>query len=283
MLFDAGMIVKRLLAGSFACLLMSGSARAILPTISEQPWMGIFAGFENKKFRFTVDQNAKIMLVPLNQKGEPVAKTIQIPILFGIEETNAEGRVYLRKILPETLASSEGKTSKLEKCTIRGKVTGEAAFELHISQERGVISLGGRMTEPGTLTKNPVRFVIRPDFPDSYPYEKKDDKKGAKAFEKKIADDRIDIKWTDGKRTKLTFEKDVDANSKEVNGPGIAETQIEIAAYKGLRFLFAATPDSSMTFSNEKPAPLYKGFALTWQADPAKDKEGKARLSIEVK
>ena len=283
MLFDAVMIVKSILTTVSACFLVNGSLHAALPTMSEQPWMGYFVGYETKKFRFTVDQNAKIMLVPLNQKGEPVSKVTQIPILYGIEETNAEGRSYLRKILPETLESSDTKTSKLEKCTIRGKVTGEASFELHITQERGVISLGGRMTDPGKLTRNPVRFVIRPDFPNSYPYDKKDDKQGAKAFEKKISDDRIDIKWTDGKKTKLTFEKDVDANSNEVNGPGVAATVIEIAAYKDMRFMFTATPDSVMKFSNEKTAPLYKGFAITWQADPEKDKEGKARLSIEVK
>lgn len=277
------MFVKSVLTTASACLLLGGPLTAALPTITEQPWMGIFAGFENKKFRFTVDQNAKITLAPLNQKGEPVGKKTQIPILFGIEETNPDGRTYLRKVLPETLASPDGKTSKLEKCTITGKTSGEAAFELIISQERGVISLGGRMTDPGKLTKNPVRFVIRPDFPDAYPYDKQTDKKEAKAFEKKIADDRIDIKWTDGKRTKLTFDKDVDAGAKEVNGPGVAETQIEIGAYKDIRFVFTATPDSTMSFSNEKPAPLHKGFALTWQADPAKDKEGKARLSIEVK
>lgn len=283
MLFDVVMIVKRILTTASACFLVNGSLHAALPTMGEQPWMGYFVGYGDKKFRFTVDQNAKIMLVPLNQKGEPMSKVTQIPILFGIEETNAEGRSYLRKILPETLESSDEKTSKLEKCTIRGKVTGEASFELHLSQERGVISLGGRMTDPGKLTRNPVRFVIRPDFPNAYPYDKKDDKKGAKDFEKKIKDDRIDIKWTDGKKTKLTFEKDVDANSNEVNGPGIAATIIETAAYKDIRFIFTATPDSSMKFSNEKTAPLYKGFAITWQADPEKDKEGKARLSIEVK
>lgn len=282
-MFDSVMNVRILLTCASVCTAMNGFLQAALPTMSEQPWMGYFAGFETKKFRFTVDQNAKIMLVPFNQKGEPVSKVTQIPILYGIEETNAEGRSYLRKILPETLESADTKTSKLEKCTIRGKVTGDAAFELHITQERGVISLGGRMTDPGTLTKNPVRFVIRPDFPDSYPYDKKDDKKGAKAFEKKIADDRIDIKWTDGKKTKLNFEKDVDANSNEVNGPGVAATVIEIAAYKDMRFMFTATPDSVMKFSNEKTAPLYKGFAITWQADPEKDKEGKSRLSIEVK
>lgn len=283
MLFDAVMIVKSILTSAAACAMLAGPIHAALPTMGEQPWMGYFVGFETKKFRFTVDQNAKIMLVPLNYKGEPVSKVTQIPILYGIEETNADGKTYLRKILPETLSSSDEKTSKLEKCTITGKVTGDAAFELHITQERGVISLGGRMTDPGKLTKNPVRFIIRPDFPNSYPYDKKDDKKGEKAFEKKIADDRIDIKWTDGKKTKLDFEKDVDANSNEVNGPGVAATVIEIAAYKDMRFMFTATPDSVMKFSNEKTAPLYKGFALTWQADPEKDKEGKARLSIEVK
>lgn len=276
--------MKTLLSTVIAGLSMMAPAGASLPTLKEKPWLGFYAGFENKKFQFSVDQNAKIKLVILNAKGEPMAKAYEIPIEVGVEDTSTEGKTWLRKFVPESLVATEPPNGKFEKCSIRGKVTGEASFELNLSQDRGVISLGGRITDPGKLAGRPIRFVIRPKFPNAYPYDKPGlDKKAAKTFEKKIEDDRIDLKWTDGKKTKLTFENEVDAGSKEVNGPGVAEAEVEISTYKDVRFLLTATPDSAMKFSNEKTAPLHKGFDITWQADPAKDKEGKARLSIEVK
>jgi hypothetical protein len=171
--------------------------------------------------------------------------------------------------------------------------------------------MGGRVVEPGSL-KNPLRFSIRAKFPNAYPKaeieEEKDDSKEMTKEEKraerkakreaekekgkdkkkaddseKIAEDRIDMKWTDGTRLKQTFEKKVDASSKELNGPGIAGAEVEIGAYQGRKFLFLASPNSSMSLSNDNPAPLFKGFTINWVPDAAKDKDGKARLSFEVK
>jgi hypothetical protein len=322
------MKTPRLLAGLLVSVLcfVTGieSASAQLPVITEPPWIGHFSVFVNKRYQFSITSQGKITLMPLNDKSQPVASTLAIPVEITIQEMMPDGKPVWKQIDAKTLTSSQPATDKLEKVVITGKVTGGAAFETTFEQSRGAILIGGRITDPGTLTKNPLRFGVRVKFPNSYPKakieDKKDDKKdqtqedakqskeerraerkakrdaekgGAKkddkntaadnATLKKIEQDRIDMKWTDGTRKKQTFEETVEAASKDLNGPGIAGAEIENSAYHGRKFLFIASTDSAMTLLNDKPAPLFKGFTIHWVPDATKDKDGKARLSFEVK
>jgi hypothetical protein len=257
-------------------------ANAQLPALNDAPWLGYNAVFANKRFQFGVTSLGKISLTPIGDKGAPVSHTLAIDLEIGIEESLPTGKVVVKKVQPGTLSSSQPATDKLEKTMITGKTTGDAAFELHIEQDRGMIAMGGRLVDPGTL-KNPLRFTIHAKFPTAYPYDKPKDLKEEKTFEKKIEDDRIDLKWTDGKRIKQNLVDSVTASSPEINGPGIEAAQIEMAAYKGKKFVFMASPGSSMNLASENTGPLHKGFAIVWVPDPAKDKDGKARLSFEVK
>lgn len=259
-------------------------AKAQLPSLNQQPWLGYYAAFANKRFQIGLSSQGKITLTPMNEKGDPVSFQIAIDIDVGIEETMPDGKVVMRQIKAETLAAKEPATDELEKVLVTGKTTGDAAFELNIEQTRGIIFMGGRMTDPGTLTKNPVRFALRLRIPSLYKNHKAEDKRAEKAFAKKIEDDQIDIKWTDGKRVKQSFDKAllVDGN-KEINGPGITSLELEADAYKGRRFVVTASPNSAMNLWNAKEQPLHEGFSINWKADPEKDKDGKARIAIEVK
>lgn len=259
-------------------------AAADLPALDKQPWFGHFAVYDGKRFQLGMTSRGAITVYVKNEKDAPMKHNYEIPITIGIEETQPDGKTAIKRIKYETLESAEPATDDLEKAVIRGKVTGDAAFELTLEQTRGVISIGGRMTDPGTLTKNPVRFVVSTRIPNIYSKDKKETKKEKKAFEKKVKGDRIEIKWTDGKRTKQNFEKPMDeAALKELNGPGILGAEIEMVGYKERKLLFLASPNSSMKISNEKAGPLHQGFTVTWAPDAAKDPEGKARLSFEVK
>jgi len=311
----------RILKGFLASVLFSamaiGLAPAQLPALNEPPWLGFNSVFANKRCQFTITSLGKIMLTPLNEKGQPVAHTLAIPVEIIIQEVMPDGKAVWKQINTQSLASAQPATDKLEKVVITGKVTGDAAFETTFEQARGIISIGGRITDPGKLTKNPLTFSIRVKYPNAYPKaniepkkdEKKDDgkemtkeekkaerkakreaekeagKKSAsdKAAQEKIENDRIELKWTDGTRKKQSFDTEVEAASKDLNGPGIAAASVEISAYQGRKFLFIASPDSSMSLMNEKPAPLFEGFSISWKPDAAKDKDGKARLNIEVK
>lgn len=256
---------------------------AQLPSLNEKPWLGYFAVYENRNFQFTVTGMGKVDLTPKNEKGLPMARTAAISIVLGIEEIQPDGTFRLKAIQPGTLESADLPTDKFKKTVIRGKVAGDAAFEATLEQDGGQILIGGRITDPGTLKKHPLRFVVRTKIPNMYAKDKKEEKKDLKAFEKKIKSDNVDLKWTDGERHKVTFEESVDVTTKEVNGPGIASAAVEITAYKDTKFLFTASENSSIALWNAKPAPLHQGFFLIWSPDAAKDPEGKARFGIQVK
>lgn len=255
--------------------------------LDKQPWLGNFAVFANKRFNITISPQGNIELIPLNEKDEPVGKQLAITIDAGIEEILPEGKVIMKEVKVDTLVSDETPTEKLEKTTIRGKVTGSAEFELKLEQVRGIIFIGGRVLNAGTLTKNPIRFVVRVSIPNAYPYDDAQaasaDKKAERAFIKKLKGDSLQVKWSDGKQLKQDFEKTVDVTTKELNGPGIASAEVDISSYMGKRVIFTAAPNSSMTLRNPQPEPLHKGFTISWQADTAKDPESKARLAIEVR
>ena len=257
---------------------------AELPGLEEKDWLGYFVGFQNKKFQFAITSQGKAAIKVIGKKGEPLAKKLTIPVEFLVEEIRPDGKASVRNLMPETLESAQPATLKPQQIVIRGKVTGEASFEVFVNEDRGVISMGGRLLDPGTLTKNPLRFSIRLKFPDAYPSAKAaGDKKEEKELKKKLKNDRLQLSWTDGTRVRQPTDKAVDAGSKEINGPGIAAMQVEFSSYDEKKFEFTASPSSTMTLAGGPAAPLHQGFTLTWLADAAKDPEGKARLSFEVK
>ena len=258
-------------------------AHAQLPSLSKQPWIGYYAGYSGKRFQLGLSAQGDMVLSAFSDKGDKISLILDIKIQAGIEEDMGDGKVVMRQIKPETLSAKEPATDKLEKVVVTGKTTGDAAFELNIEQVRGIIFIGGRMTDPGTLTKNPVNFGVRVRIPSLYKNSKPEGKKGEKEFEKKTEDDELQIKWTDGKKVKQSLMEKVLASSKEINGPGINSVEMESAAYRGRSFVFTASPNSAFTLWNSEEQPLHEGFSINWKADAEKDKEGKARLAIEVK
>lgn len=257
---------------------------AELPGLSEKEWLGYFVGFQNKKVQFGITSQGKATIKILGKEGVPLNQRLAIPVEFLVEEVMPDGKISAKKIKPETLESAQPATNKPEKMVIRGKVTGDASFEVFVNEDRGVISLGGRLLDRGTLTKNPVRFSLRLKFPDAYPSAKTaGDKDKEKDLKDKMKNDRVQLTWSDGKRVKQAADKAIDAGSKEINGPGIVAMQVEFTTYDEKRLEVTASENSSMSLSNTQSAPLNEGFMLSWMMDPAKDPEGKARLSFEVK
>ena len=259
------------------------SVSAELPTMQEKEWLGNFVGFANKKYQFGLTAQGKAAIRLTGKDDGMTSRKLAIPVDFMVEEISPDGKVTVKSVQPESLESAQPATNKPQDVTIKGKVTGGATFEMYIDEDRGVMAFGGRLLDPGTL-KNPLRFSIRVRIPDVYADSNKGvDKKEQKAFEEKAKSDRVQLSWTDGKRVKQDADKVVDANSKELNGPGIAAAQITLSPYLGKKLEFVSSANSSMNLGGEKAAPLHGGFSLVWIADQAKDPDGKARLTFEVK
>jgi hypothetical protein len=275
-------LISGFLAAVMASAMIAPCASAQLPIINDQPWIGYFAVFANKRYQFGINGQGKVVFAPINQKGDAASTRMQPRVDIQVQETLPDGKTVTKQIIPESLQSPQAATDKLEKVLIRGKVTGDAAFEVNLEQNRGVVTMGGRVVDPGTL-KNPLRFSLKVTFPNVYPEKKLEGKNDVKAFDKQLENDRIELKWSDGKRVKQSFEEPVDLTGKDFNGPGIVAMEADIGAFKDRKFLLAATGSSVMAISNTRKEKLYEGFALTWTPDADKDKEGKARLSFEVK
>lgn len=259
-------------------------ASADLPSLNKQPWLGYFVIVNNNRLQFGIPSHGKATLKVIGKKGEPLSQKLAVTVDFVVEETLPDGKISVKTLIPESLESSQPATDKPKKITCRGKVKGDATFEVSMDEDRGKILLGGRLIDRGTLTANPTRFSIQLKFPDAYPNDKQAlDKKEVKEFEEKISKDRVQLTWVGGKRIKLPNDKPVDTGSKEINGSGIDSAEIEFSSYQGKKIELDASENSMMTLSNSKIEPLHAGFTVTWAADPAKDAEGKARLTIDVK
>jgi hypothetical protein len=256
---------------------------AALPGLNEKPWFGHFLAYEDKKFSFGLTSLAEGKLTPMGRSGQPVSKVLALPLAFVVEEILPNGRSITKKILPDTLVTADPATARPGRVSFRGKVTGDASFEGHIEVEHGVVAVGGRLLDPGTLRKNPLRFAIRVSFPSAYRNEAKADKKAMREFERKLKEDRFSILWTDGKRLKLSGDDKVNAGSKKINGPGIAELKVEVGAYQGRVFAFTTTPNSRMELWSRIEQAFYDGFAINWYPDPVTDPAGKSRLKFVVK
>jgi hypothetical protein len=264
----------------FACQLMP--VAAALPTLNVKGWYGNFIALETRSFHFGLTADAKGTLAPLGKTGDPVSAQIRPSITFVIEETFPDGKVVARQIRKETLESATPASIPFQKVAITGKMTGEAAFAAEIEADRGAVLVGGRITDPGTLTANPLQFVIRVTFPSAYRSVSVAARQ-EKPFLRRVDGDRLDLVFTDGKRLRHKTAEAVDANDPKLNGAGIASAKVQIDAYQGRVFDLSATGGANMILRNAGGAPLHDGFALHWRVDTAHDPEGLARLRIEVK
>lgn len=257
-------------------------ASAQLPSLNTKEGLGHFVYVETKDSVFGITAQGKASIKPIGKKG-PVGTSLTIPVEFTVEETYADGKIVTRTIAPESLASAQPATDKPVNVSFHGKVKGEAGFEVFVNEAHGEISLGGKIVD-ATAAKNPVKFSIRFQFPDVYSYDKDGgDRQAQKKFEGKTDDDRMQVTWSDGKRVKVSTTDKVDATSKEINGPGISELEVQFSTYLDHKFHFTASPNSVISLVNTPNEALHRGFTLIWTADVAKDPESKARINFSVK
>jgi hypothetical protein len=263
-----------------ACSLASLPASAQLPALDKQSWLGHFVGYENSAYRFGYTAMGVGIITPVGNSG-PMGKDRQVGVAFVVEEMMPDGKVVTKTLDTSSLESEQAATEDPKNIVFRGSVTGGAKFEGHIHEEKGTISLGGRVIENGSL-KNPLRFGIRFDFGSPYRYVSAEDRAG-RVFERRVRKDEVRLVWTDGKRVKQSAAESVSANSPEINGPGISRFEYEADGYSGKKFFLDAGENARMLLSNRSEGMLIDGFQLTWYPDLEKDPEGTARLRVLVR
>lgn len=285
------MILKRAIIPLLAAAACMTSAHAQLPGLEKKIWLGYFAGYEGRDCLFGVSSKSDIslQLEPSKGKGSDGAGIVphgSMSILVGIEEVIPNAKPSVRTIREESLETRDEPTDKLEKTVIRGKVTGDATFELTIERDRGNFIISNRLIDPGSLTKNEIRPVVVLLMKLLYPHDKEEEPSKAKVKEREK--DRLDLKWTDGTRKKFSLSDEMDATLEAVNGPGISIAQIEAGGLIRDRKLTLTAPEgvSVIRAGNQMPQMLSRGMRFTAMPAPAKPgaKPGDtARLVINVR
>lgn len=255
---------------------LAPNTQAALPDIGEQPWMGCFAIAKSNKAHVKVFTEGGLLVQPISPKGEPWAY-VRTPLTYGIEKTLPNGRKQILEVIPESLESDDETTVKFKETTIRGEVEGGATFEVVIEHNRGKVSIGGKVTSPGTHDAESLRFHVSARILNFYARKKRNLANDREAFEELIKDDSLKFKRVDGKKVELDFIEPRDMRSEEINGTGVKEAVVNITTLKK-EFKFDATGKSSFTFFNRKGSELNEGMILNWTTDPKEDKKGDARF-----
>lgn len=273
--------------GWFACviwLFVLALARAELPSLNDEKWLGYFAVHKGQRYDFLMEATGKMFLIPRLRSKDQVADLNQIKIHYGIEEVLPNGKTVFKEINLSSLSSQQTATKEIQRQLVRGRVTGDAEFELVIEQSRDVVSLGGRVANPGKLTKYPLRFTLRLVIPNVYRTAEISMKDEAREFEKRIRGDYMEFTRVDGRKGKLDASDRGLMDASEVSGKGIEQMEMRISYFDGRRFYFQSSKHAVMTVSDGGDArPWYEGMTLQWLPDPAADADGRARLSFCVK
>jgi hypothetical protein len=284
---NAFMILKRAIFPLLAAASCMASVHAQLPGLEDKIWLGYFAGYASRDFLLGVGSNGDIRLQIESPKGKSSGIAASaMSILVGIEEDNPNAKPSVRTIREDTLETTDEPTAKLDKTVIRGKVTGDATFELTIERDRGNFIISNRLIDPGTLTKNPIRPVVVLQMRTLY--SAADNGELSKAQIKEREKDTLELKWTDGTKKKFSLSDEMDANLEAVNGPGISIAQIEAGGIIRDRKLTLEAPTgvSVLKAGNQTPQMLSRGMRFTAMPAPAKPgaKPGDtARLVIGVR
>lgn len=270
---------KTLHTGLFAGMMAMAAvapSRAELPSLEEKPWYGYFAGYAGKRANIGLDTDGGAVIIALKKDKEPVTSNLFINVLYQVEEVAPDGKVTVKKFDVDSLESTSPATAKPDKIVFKGKAEGDVKFEAYFEVSRGLVMMGGKILEKGTVT-NPLRFTISTKFPPSYVNVQEKD---SKEFKKKVEDDRLEVKLLDGKRAKVTGLDPFDATAPEFTGTGLSQVELNISEFGEGKFTFIAAPSSKISLvQTSKGQAFSTGLSVNWEADP----EGKARLAVEVK
>jgi len=269
-------VTYRIMKDAFPCIaiaagmfLTPSAVQADLPGLKEQPWLGYFIGIEHrKKMRFGLTAKGQGVIDPLTDDGKPVFAKVPFQVNFEMVETLPDGKKVRKQINSDTLASDQPATEDPEKpVTFRGKVTGDAAFEVTVSPERGGLAVSGKLTDKGTIT-NPIHFEISLDV-KPYPRKPGDEENEIKSFERRAKKDVLRYDTVSRKRGKIEFLEET--NPATVIGESIARLDFKTDAFDNKEFEILTTDKAKLTFEDSGSKPLWNGFTLRWRVDEGAD------------
>lgn len=267
-------------------------AQAQLPALNHAPWFGFFVGHRGSRGMFGLSADGSMVYNHNNELETPTRGNVH-RIQATVEETLPNGRVLIRRLIPESLETDDEATDKPGKVAFRGKVEGGATIEVNLEFTRREIHIGGRIVDAGD-NQNPLRFTLFTRTPPYYLFYQERQRLASGTDEEKqklisqnerqrerIRNETMSLRKLDGQRVRQLVLEPVSMTGTDFNGPGFSEIDIEFNWLQGRRITFTAGSGSLMWLSNRDNQAIYKnGFNIKWMSDPDKDPKGEARLTI---
>ena len=273
-----------------AAFTLAGASQSFaeLSQMTEKPWEGVFAAFQNRDYQITVSAKGDINVRPVYAQGK-IRDYVFIPVSWGIKLTDKRGARSELRVLPESLESKDTATDKLQKTTVTGKTEGGGSVELTISTDRKSVSFTVKLLDAGTLDAATAKAAIFSRVQNYYQREEDQFKNQPDKFQALVKDDWLKIQRTDKTKAKFDFIKRVVTASDEVTGPGVVSLETEIKMIKNT-YTFNSGKGASMHLSNDRfirkegagdsGVPLHKGYDITFIPDGAET--GKQGGTIQI-
>jgi len=281
--------IRRLMARgiAFAAIcysLSSGHLQAQLPTLNKAPWQGYFAGYSTSRG-----------LLGIHADGTIIYNTTH-KIYPSVQETSADGKVTIHRLMPDTLTTKDQPTDKPKKITYSGKVKNGSTIEVTVDFTRNAVSIGGAITEK-VESANSQQFVVYTNAPPYYlmygekqtlkngtPEEKKRVEQAIARQEVIAAEEFLELTRLDGKKIKVPLLDAVDF-SKEFNGDGFKSIKADLHWFKNRNKLEITTTEGSrMIFFNVKERPIFKHhYYITWMEEPETKSPGRGRMVVSLR
>ena len=272
---------------------------AQLPTFSEGDRLGYFATYKDRNIEFGITTRSEVRLMPALSGGLSstfLGGTYTLQITPQLIAIGNDGKTSVRRIADTSLSSPDRVTDEFEKTTITGEVTGGAKFDYTLRQNRGTLVMGGRFLNPQE-TKFAHQFAIAIKIPAQLTSGKLDtlykligapaDDRVAgrelREFQREFRSDRLTVRRIDGSEDRYPLSQPVEGGVAAINGPGIAELELQSSIYQARRIVITAQEGSTLTMETTRENLLLPGFTLTWKPLPAKDSEATTCVAITVR
>lgn len=263
--------------------LSSGHLQAQLPILKKAPWLGYFAGQSTSHGMLGILADGSILYND-SQKIYP-----------SVQETSADGKVTIHRLIPDTLTTKYQPTNKLGKITYSGKVKRGSTIEVTVEFTRKDVSIGGAITEK-IESANSQQFVIYTIVPPYYlmygeketlkngtPEEKKKLEKMIARQEAIAAKEFLELHRLDGTEVKQQLLDTADFSEK-FNADGFSSIKAELSCFKGRKMDISASEGSLMMLSNKEARPIFKHhYYITWMESPKKKSASEGRMVLKMR
>lgn len=262
--------------------MISGSALNAeeLPILTDQPWVGIWIGYEERDFDFGVGgKGVGEVYLKQRNKGEmeriSLFRTLKVHYIL---EEEVGGKWQQRTMEEDGFETSQPASEEAEKFEFIASYKGGTKVKVVHELDGKEIKISTSIVE--TESKNPIRAGVEVVFPDLYRIKEEIEERELK---KKMKGDEVRAIGIDGKKFKFDIYEEVNLGDEKVLAKGAAEFSLESQnlANKTI-ILSSAVPKTGKVFFEQRKS-MHEGFNATWY--PEKTAEGKPQpqFVIEVK